>query len=147
MRFQAIFQLQTMLPTHFISSKHTGSIKFDAKWVEKKLCLSLWPTHWNRWFCAISKYKRTENLTVSMQDRFYFTNEHQVVFATCENTCFGVIRKIKINLHWKRQISSICSFQYTEKGCQPQSGEKICVAHLSDRPGGCTICTYNFKQQ
>ena len=36
-KFQDIFQLQTSFTTSIIPSKHTGSIKFDVKWLEKKL--------------------------------------------------------------------------------------------------------------
>ena len=54
MKFQAFFQLQIMFTTSIIPRKHAASIKFDAKWLEKKLfvCPDGWRTAIN-WIIEI----------------------------------------------------------------------------------------------
>ena len=46
MKFQPIFQLQTIFTTNIIASKHTGSIIFEVRL--ENICISVLKlTHWN----------------------------------------------------------------------------------------------------
>ena len=108
MKFQTIFQLQTTFTTIIIPSKHAGSIKFDAKRLEKKLhfCLNAWHTGIN-WNFAILKHKRKEKMTFfSVRLILISSWAPKLVFsrvATRENTVLVFIR-------WNQDRS-----YYTEK--------------------------------
>ena len=96
-KFQAIFQLQTLFTTSFIPSKHTGSINFDVKRLEKKLfhCRDCWRIGINLIF-AILKHRRNRKFDFFSVISIFISlmNTKSGIFtrgsATRENTTFGV---------------------------------------------------------
>ena len=96
-KFQAILELQTLLTTSIVPSKHAGSIKFDVKRLEKKLflCRDCWRIGINLIF-EILKYKRNRKFDFFSVRSIFISlmNTKSNIFtrgsATRENTTFGV---------------------------------------------------------
>ena len=103
-----------LLTTNIILNKHAGSIRFNVKWLEKKLylCCDGWRIRINLIF-AILKHKRNRKFDFFSVRSIFISlmNTKSGIFtrgsATGENTTFGVHSVKKSILHWKSQISSI----------------------------------------
>ena len=97
------FSVANLFATNIIPSKHAGSIRYDVKWREKKLCL--WCDGWHiriNWIISILKHKRNRKSDFFHVRSILFSPlKHQKHYFHKKNCFWCSFGEIKVDLTLK----------------------------------------------